>query len=453
MKNMYGGILQDPNDPRNNFFNFLKNSSISLLSNSSNYGTILKVQINNTSYNSPYSMFRSKHFGEKIKTLVIKICPLVKEYKKFQPLLLIGGKEKKTTLMDDFIKEYYTQMFIALDTCKYLESVCPFPVYIDFFNKSLSDKDNIFDDIPVIPDINLNEDGSPTDYMFDDKECLELMKQKFDDIELSHEDDDEDYGDVSDYNDLFGGGSNYIFEQLLNNLNVKYDYLGIIAMEIADGYSTLKTFKTEPVNYKLYENFARYEIITLALEQRLLHCDFHNENILINPNYEGYFKDQIGKAILIDFGLMKYVSDTDYGELHNFILQNNFNNIINKIYELSIPEPLWEYPGYKWFKQYTEDDVREIMSLFQKRQLSKQDLQSFSRELRTQNPSTNYPIIPLNLQNYQKYLPKMRYDLYFGGNSKKFYNPVQGETIDSLLKNIFKTISIGINSFFNIKKN
>ena len=62
MKKMYGGILQDPNDPRNNFFNFLKNSSISLLSNSSNYGIILKVQINNTSYNSPYSMFRIKHF-------------------------------------------------------------------------------------------------------------------------------------------------------------------------------------------------------------------------------------------------------------------------------------------------------------------------------------------------------------------------------------------------------
>jgi len=156
--------------------------------------------------------------------------------------------------------------------------------------------------------------------------------------------------------------------------------------------------------------------------------------------------------MLIDFGLMNYVSDIHYSELHSFILQNNFNAIINKIYELSIPEPLWEYSGYKWFKQYTEDDVREILSLIQKRQLAKQDLQTFSRELRTQNPSTNYPIIPLNLRNYQKYLPKMSYGLYFGGNANKFYEPVQDETTDSLLKNIFKTMSIGINSFFNINK-
>jgi hypothetical protein len=44
----------------------------------------------------------------------------------------------------------------------------------------------------------------------------------------------------------------------------------------------------------------------------------------------------------------------------------------------------------------------------------------------------------------------MSYGLYFGGNSNKFYEPVQDKTTDSLLENIFKTISIGINSFYNI---
>jgi hypothetical protein len=149
---------------------------------------------------------------------------------------------------------------------------------------------------------------------------------------------------------------------------------------------------------------------------------------------------------------MKYISDIDYSELRNLILQNNYNAVIHKIYKLSIPEPLWEYPGYKWFKHHTEEDIIEITSLIQKRQLAKQDLQTFSRELRIQNPSTKYPMIPLNLRNYQKYLPKMSYGLYFGGNSNKFYEPVEDETTDSLLKNIFKTMSIGINSFFNINK-
>ena len=452
MRKMNGGVLQDPNDPRNNFFNFLKNSSISLLSNSSNYGTILKVQINNPSYESPYSMFRSKHFGEKVKTLVVKICPLVKQYKKNQSLLLIGGKEKKTTIMDDFLKEYYTQIFIAIDTCKYLESVCPFPVYIDFFKKSYSYNDDMFKDIPTIPDTNLNEYGSPTDYMFNDNECLDLFKSKFDDVEINNQDDEEDFGNISENDDFFGGGPNNIFQQLINNLDVKYDYLGIIAMEIAEGYSTLRTFRTNPANYKLYQNFARYEIITLALEQRLLHCDFHDENILINPDYEGYFNGQLGKSFLIDFGLMKYIPDNKYNEIRNLIAQTNYDLAIHKIYELSIPEALWEYPGYKWFKQHTKDDIREILTLIQKRQQSKQDLERFSRESRTQNPSTSYPIIPLNLRNYQKYLPKMSYGLYVGGNSNDFYKPAKSLTIDSLLENIFKTISIGINSFFNINK-
>jgi hypothetical protein len=94
-KKMYGGILQDPNDPRNNFFNFLRNSNVTLLSNSSVYGIIFKVDINNTEYQSPYSMFRTKNFGERVKTLVLKICPLTKEYKKRRDYFLIHGKEKK----------------------------------------------------------------------------------------------------------------------------------------------------------------------------------------------------------------------------------------------------------------------------------------------------------------------------------------------------------------------
>ena len=72
--------------------------------------------------------------GEPIKSLLIKSCPLVTEYKRNRPMLLIGGKEKKLTIKDDFLKEYYNQVYIALDTCKYLETICPFPIYNDAFN-------------------------------------------------------------------------------------------------------------------------------------------------------------------------------------------------------------------------------------------------------------------------------------------------------------------------------
>lgn len=460
-KKLYGGILQDPNDPRNNFFNFLKNSNVSLLSNSSSYGTIFKVDINNTEYKSPYSMFRTKHFGEKIKTLVLKICPLTKEYKKNRDFFLIQGKEKKTTTIDDFLKEYYAQIFIALDTCKYLETVCPFPVHVDFFRKTPMKHDIHFDDIPTIPDININEEGSPTDYMFDDKECLDIIKTKFESAEENDDDSDIDDEDISDFyvgSHHFGGAKN-IIEQLIHFLNDKYDYLGVIAMEIADGYKTLKSFIDSPINYKKYKNYARYEIISLALEQRILHGDFHNENILINSDYEGYFNDRIGKAMLIDFGIINYLSDQEYGALKNLMAQNNYIDVINKIYQLSIAQPLWDYQGYTWFKNVTQEDINELILLVQQRQQSKKQLEDFSRQIRIEEPTIQYPSIPINLRLYQKYLPKMSYGLFFtggasliGGYDNNFFEPISGESIISLMENVFKTISFGMNSFSNISK-
>jgi (2Fe-2S) ferredoxin len=453
LQEMYGGVLQDPNDPRNNFFNFLNNSSVTLLSNTSNYGIIYKVTISNNSYNSPYSMFRSKHFGEKVKTLVVKICPLVNQYKKNQPILLIGGKEKKTTTVNDFLKEYYTQVFIALDTCKYLESSCPFPVYVDLFKKTNSNNDTSFDDIPVVPDVNINE-GSPTDYMFDDTECLQLFKSKFSKgDDLNPHADDDDYGntDIISHNDDFlGGGSDNILDQLINNLDVKYDYLGIIAMELAEGYNTLKTFLPNSAEYTLYKNYARYELIMLALENRLSHCDFHNENLLINPTYEGYFNEQTGKPLLIDFGLMKYIDDKEYSDLQQLFSQKKYDEFIHNLYEFSIPQPLWEYQGYNWFKNVTSDDINQIVQLITKREEAKRKLETFSRE---QPTSSNYPQIPLSLNKYQKFLPKISFGLFFGGYSDTFYQPIKSENIEKIMEDILKTISISITSLltFNNK--
>ena len=486
LKTIYGGVLQDPNNARTNFFNFLKNSSVTLLTNSSNYGTIIKVDIINPDYISPYTMFRTKHFGEQIKCLIVKICPLVKKYERHRPILLISGKEKKTTPIDNFFEEYYAQIFIALDTCKYLETICPFPVYIDLFKKTSIQEDIYFNDLPTIDEVNIDKVGvgednidnnSPTDYMFNDKECLDIFKQKFDIVIKKDEDEDEDedeYGDVGEYGDVdkygdvgdvikhnfgFVGGTKTIIDELITNLEQKYDYLGIMSMEIADGYNTLKTFKLDPEIYKTYENMARYEIISLALEQKLLHGDFHNENILINPNYEGYFYEMLGKALLIDFGIVKYLKDTDHDQLKELISQNNYTAAIDKIYYLSIPEPLWEYPGYTWFRHVDSRDNAKLISLHQQRQQSKVQLEEFSKNIRKTDPTTKYPKIPLSLRDYNDYLPKMSYGLFFkedaeliGGFNDMFFNTIVDQPISMLLQNILNTISFGINSYFNISK-
>jgi hypothetical protein len=436
-----GGVLQNPYDPRTNFFTFLRNSHVSLLSNSSNYGIIFRVDLINPEHNTPYYMFRSKNFGEPIKSLLIKICPLVTEYKRNRPMLLIGGKEKKLTIKDDFLKEYYNQVYIALDTCKYLETVCPFPIYNDAFN--LPSQTDEFTEIPIINDeLNNISDGSPTDYMFDNKECLNLLLEKTintaDDLS-----DDEDEDDVID--ELFGGNNKPILQQLIDGLTQnKYDSLGIIAMEIADDFRTLKTFKNDP-NYMSYQNFGRYELITLALEQQIVHCDFHSENLMINPTYEGYFEGKPGKCLLIDFGLINKIDDMKWNEIKELYNQKKYERLINIIYEISIPEPLYEYPGYTWFKQFSSEDISQLDELINLRKLSKSSLQQYSRQLRASDPETLYPKIPLSLRIYQKHLPKMAYGMLLSGGG--FYG---GENIDFLLKNILKTISIGINSLFNL---
>ena len=95
--------------------------------------------------------------------------------------------------------------------------------------------------------------------MFNDKECLDIFKQKFDIIikkenssdkdEDEYEDEDED--EIQPY-DEFVGGTKTIIDELIKNLEQKYHYLGIMSMEIADGYNTLKTFKLDQFHMRLF---------------------------------------------------------------------------------------------------------------------------------------------------------------------------------------------------------
>lgn len=465
-KKMYGGILQDPNDPRNNFFNFLKNSDIGILSTKSKHGFIFTLKINNPDYRSPYSMFRAKNFGEQIKTLVIKVCPLVKEKLKKTMEVTAAGREKKRSTIDEFLREYYAQMFIALDSCKYLETVCPFPIYIDFFKNRIKRDEQYFEDIPTIPDSEIRGEDSQTDFMFDDAECLDILDKKFEGID-DNEDEALDVGVIDNIvqdDDVWGslekrGGTRNIIRELIDKMGIFYEYLGIIAMEIAEDYQLLSDFQQDGVNSSIYDNFARFEIISLALEQRILHGDFHNKNVLIDPNYEGYFNGRTGKAMLIDFGDVTYLSDQDYDALKTLISQNNYLEAINKIYDLSINKEAGDYSSYFWFKTVTPDDINELILLTQQRQEAKQQLEEFSRQIRVEDPATKYPLIPLNLRLYQKYLPKMSYGLFFkehsnlkGGYDDKFFEPTGDQSVINLMENVFKTMSFGINSFLNISK-
>jgi hypothetical protein len=86
-----------------------------------------------------------------------------------------------------------------------------------------------------------------------------------------------------------------------NNKQIDYK-IGIIGMELMDGYDTLRSYDVSDQDKMLmYVNFAAYELIRLG-SLGYLHNDTHFNNILINPNVPYFRGDIPGRAMLIDFG-------------------------------------------------------------------------------------------------------------------------------------------------------
>jgi len=473
LKNLFGGVLQNRNDFRSNFFSFLENAQISLLSNKSKFGIIMKADINNPNYESPYYMFRSKNFGAPIKTLVFKICPIVNNFDK-RPIFIIGGKEKKFTVLNNFFDEYYKQLYVALDSCKYLETICPFPIYIDSFKLMNRKEDDFSDFAPILQkDSTFSSQSSSdslstlktadSDYVFDDEACIDLLIKKTEAIRDDEDDYDYDsdekivYG--SDVDDFFGGSgdANNILTTLKERLKLNvFDSIGIFVMELADGYSTLNSLNGHP-RISTYRNMARLEIITMAIEQEVCHGDFHTENIMVSPNYEGYYEGIGGKALIIDFGEIHKLEKTNVERVKTLFASGNIREVLNLIYKYSIIKPdldedtLME-KTYLWFKTINNDDINEIQSLMHRRITSKFMIVNYSKEIRKMNPETSYPELPIRLINYTKMLPKMVHNIFSGGGNKgsEFYQPISGETINNLISKITKTITNSIGSFMDI---
>jgi hypothetical protein len=472
VKNLFGGVLQNRNDFRSNFFSFLEKAQISLLSNKSKFGIIMKADINDPSYESPYYMFRSKNFGAPIKTLVFKICPIVNDFYK-RPIFMIGGKEKKFTVLNNFFEEYYKQLYVALDSCKYLETICPFPIYVDSFKLMNRKEDDFSDFAPILQkDSTFSSQSSSdslstlktadSDYVFDDEACIDLLIKKTEAIRDDEDDYDYDSDGKIEYrsdDDFFGGSGDAksILTTLKERLELNvFDSIGIFVMELADGYSTLNSLNGHP-RISTYRNMARLEIITMAIEQEVCHGDFHTENIMVSPNYEGYYEGIDGKALIIDFGEIHKLEKTIVERVKTLFASGNIREVLNLIYNYSITKPdldedtLMERT-YLWFKTINNDDINEIKSLMNRRITSEFMLVNYSKEIRKMNPETSYPELPIKLINYTKMLPKMVHNIFSGGGNKgsEFYQPISGETINDLISKITKTITNSVGSFMDI---
>lgn len=114
-------------------------------------------------------------------------------------------------------------------------------------------------------------------------------------------------------------------------------FLGILGMEMANGYHTLKNIYSDPLldekTIKQYENMARLRILDMVIKSGYSQNDYLGDNILVNPNITGYYKDENGNDIqghilIIDFGYASKMPDEELEKMKTFIKLNQYENAL-----------------------------------------------------------------------------------------------------------------------------
>lgn len=175
-------------------------------------------------------------------------------------------------------------------------------------------------------------------------------------------------------------------------------YLSVIIMEMIDDSVsmqnyTLKNYDKSPEEIKkcvLFQNMARYSVLELAMTTGYIHRDLGLPNLLIAPNYTGYFVGDVdstsivGRPIIIDFssaikirGLAEEISTIlQSGSETRFtdalIAIGKQEKLHNAVSAMSMRYDNWEYfgpggmSGYGWifnpnfFRTEDKNDTLEM---------------------------------------------------------------------------------------------
>jgi hypothetical protein len=200
---------------------------------------------------TPYYSLRSQTFEQPINKIIIKLCAInignssktnflykLQNYKGWDEFLQkpdISYIQKSMQDLDAFETEISSQIKTSLLTCNYLESLCPFPVFTKAYNKS---------------------------------DSISFLKRLL--------------SEANSNNDI---SVNTVLQSFISNLQEnKINGLGLIAMEFAEGFDELKNLNSN-LNFELYKNISRYQLLQLALSTGYTTGDFHMGNILLNPTY------------------------------------------------------------------------------------------------------------------------------------------------------------------------
>jgi hypothetical protein len=330
------------------------------------------LKVNNNNLNSPYKKCDYSNYGKDANCLLIKLVALIDYPENY----LQNNGYKYWNEDKNFKKAYYDiknfenevniQKDIFKKTSDYFEPICPEIVYYD----------NNFDIINELI-LHLNEKYKN----HNDTNTTPIMKKIFDNITTK-----------------------FIKKEKVQiddkSLDIK---LGIIVMEIGENFKPLSVFqkhlKPQQINneYETYKIMAKTQLYKMIFKTGYYHNDFHENNFLFDSNYEGMYKDQKGKVLIIDFGFSNnanilhihnnnnnqeyYIPDlskldlskllqnlpdeqdklqVDLLLLHQFILQNpeNIQNVFNYLYKFYRPDKT-KFEDNKFLYEWIIDNDEE----------------------------------------------------------------------------------------------
>lgn len=417
--NMIGGIFTKNKSANvynyNNYFdNYIKNSQLKILSDSSAYSIVFTADFltNKRSVDTPYYSMRSQTFGQPVKKIIVKLCAInlgkkargnfeyklekyyededIKDEEDEQEFDELADAEmhfktnpgtiidpfpnislitKHTMSVEGFQTEVSAQIKTSLLTCNYLESICPFPIYSKINNK--------YDSLLFLN--TLLSKANPSNKL-DVKTIINSFISK-------------------------------INEGII-------DGIGVIAMEIAEGFMDLYEYHLDP-NFELYKNIARYQLLQLAINTGYTTADFHMKNIMLNPSYSkldiaipSYFKDQRAFSTLIDFGWSRPIGNEKLAIIKQQFVNKDFKSALTSLLSVRRLDGLiLEYnQDYSWInEEKTNGSINSALSILddgRKEQIAK--LIAYATSVQS-TPGNEYPELPISWKNYIDYMPRRFY--------------------------------------------
>ena len=252
---------------------FLENCKITYLSKGS-FGIALVAE----STSSPYLSVRGG-IEKQINKIIIKVCAINTEPFKITSRINGHNSTFSTVHEKNFEREIEIQTEVFFRTCEYLDPICPSILYTEV-------KDSPYDYKGKI-----RVETRLSQLLPKSNKTAQIYLKNI--IDLLHE------GRLSMY--------------------------GMICMEYAEGYETLVKLKTlRPDKTEKLRAIARHKLIEMSLKTQYTHSDFHENNILCNPETE--------EVLLIDFGLANKLSHEEWVTLRYEYEEKQYFDALESIF-------------------------------------------------------------------------------------------------------------------------